>query len=219
MHGWTLRDLICLDPRSVGLGGFAGEIERDRALAHVYRSVGILRWLANCNGTSGREIICSGSLRPIADFRGSCTPDVSPFADSLSWICKRQCFRVLASVMLTEAVLKNRLGLILGIEEHGRDADWFAIANLSAELLQEILETTPHVVRAYRRILIFGGLAPASRWISDPGLWKILDPEPRRGKSSSYEPKLQLRQGLHSPIAEIGIALAWEQTGGLGRRI
>ena len=51
--------------------------------------------------------------------------------------------------MLTEAVLKNRLGLILGIEEHGRDADWFAIANLSAELLQEIPETTPHVVRAY----------------------------------------------------------------------
>ncbi len=138
-----------LDPRSVGLGGFAGEIERDRALAHVYRSVGILRWLANCNGTSGREIICSGSLRPIANSRGSCTPDVSPFADSLSWIRKRQCFRVLASVMLTEAVLKNRLGLILGIEEHGRDADWFAIANLSAELLQEILETTPHVVRAY----------------------------------------------------------------------
>ena len=94
--------------------------------------------------------VCSKvSMRPKADSRGSYTIDVSPFADSLSWICKRQCFRVLASVMLTEAVLKNRLGLILGIEEHGRDADWFAIANLSAELLQEIPETTPHVVRAY----------------------------------------------------------------------
>ena len=51
------------------------------------------------------------------------------------------------------------------------------------------------------------------RWTNDLGLLNILDPEPRRGKSSSYEPKLQLRQGLHSPIAEIGIALAWEQMG------
>ena len=51
--------------------------------------------------------------------------------------------------MLTESELKERLGDILGIEEHGYDADWFAIANLSTELLQELPDPTPAIVKAY----------------------------------------------------------------------
>ena len=51
--------------------------------------------------------------------------------------------------MLTETELKDRMGLILGLEEHGHDADWFAIANLSADLLKEIPEGTPKIVKAY----------------------------------------------------------------------
>ena len=74
---------------------------------------------------------------------------VSSLANYLSCIRKRSVICLLASVVLTESDLKGRLGVILGIEEHGRDADWFAIANLSAELLQELPEKTPHTVRAY----------------------------------------------------------------------
>ena len=51
--------------------------------------------------------------------------------------------------MLSEAELKGRLGLILGLEEHGDDADWLAIANLSVELLQSLPKSTPLAVRAY----------------------------------------------------------------------
>jgi hypothetical protein len=51
--------------------------------------------------------------------------------------------------MLTEDELKRRLGLILGLEEHGDDADWFAIASLSVELLEELSEPVPLLVRAY----------------------------------------------------------------------
>jgi len=51
--------------------------------------------------------------------------------------------------VLTERDLKNRLSLILGIEEHGYDADWFAIANLSADLLRQLPEDAPQIVKAY----------------------------------------------------------------------
>ena len=51
--------------------------------------------------------------------------------------------------MLTESELKTRIGLILGLEEHRDQADWYAIASLSAELLQELPETTPLIVKAY----------------------------------------------------------------------
>ena len=74
---------------------------------------------------------------------------MSPLANYLSWNRKHSVTCLLASVVLTESDLKGRLGVILGIEEHDRKADWFAIANLSAELLQELPETTPHSIRAY----------------------------------------------------------------------
>lgn len=51
--------------------------------------------------------------------------------------------------MLTEFELKRRLGIILGIEEHGDLADWSAIARLSEELLEEIPRTAPEAVTAY----------------------------------------------------------------------
>jgi hypothetical protein len=51
--------------------------------------------------------------------------------------------------MLTECELKDRLGLILGIEEQGEQADWFAIASLSIELLQELPSSAAPPVRAY----------------------------------------------------------------------
>ena len=51
--------------------------------------------------------------------------------------------------MLSESELKHRLGLILSIEERGDQADWFAITRLSAELLEDLPETTPLIVRAY----------------------------------------------------------------------
>jgi len=44
---------------------------------------------------------------------------------------------------------KQRIGCILGLEEHGDDADWFAIATLSAEILTELPESAPLAVRAY----------------------------------------------------------------------
>jgi hypothetical protein len=51
--------------------------------------------------------------------------------------------------MLTVSELKRRVGIILGIEEHGDQADWFAIRNLSVELLQELPESAPRIVRCY----------------------------------------------------------------------
>jgi len=51
--------------------------------------------------------------------------------------------------MLTEPKLKRRLGEILTLEEHGREADWFAIARLSGELLHELPATVPPIVKAY----------------------------------------------------------------------
>ncbi len=74
--------------------------------------------------------------------------------------------------MLTESDLKSRLGLILGIEEHGPNADWFAIAKLSAELLQTLPEATPHIVRAYltdsdiRRVSASFALAQRSQLVN-----------------------------------------------------
>ena len=50
---------------------------------------------------------------------------------------------------LTEIQVKRRVGEILGLEEHGNDADWFAIAKLSKELLHELPCTAPSIVRAY----------------------------------------------------------------------
>jgi hypothetical protein len=51
--------------------------------------------------------------------------------------------------MLTEAELKRRVGLILGLEEHGDQTDWFAIASLSVELLTNLSKSGPLIVRAY----------------------------------------------------------------------
>jgi len=51
--------------------------------------------------------------------------------------------------MLTEHQAKRRLGEILGLEEHGEQADWFAISRLSTDLLQEIPATLPSIVGAY----------------------------------------------------------------------
>jgi len=51
--------------------------------------------------------------------------------------------------MLTESELKSRIGLILSLEENGDEADWFAITSLSAELLQQIPEKIPQIVKAY----------------------------------------------------------------------
>lgn len=51
--------------------------------------------------------------------------------------------------MLTESEMKHRIGLILGIEERADQADWFAIASLSADLLQQLPEATPLIVKAY----------------------------------------------------------------------
>ena len=51
--------------------------------------------------------------------------------------------------MLTLSELKTRVGFILGLEEHGDQADWFAIANHSVELLAELPECAPQIVRAY----------------------------------------------------------------------
>ena len=51
--------------------------------------------------------------------------------------------------MLTESELKQRLGLILGIEELGDRADWFAIARLSVELLEQLPDSVPSAIRAY----------------------------------------------------------------------
>lgn len=51
--------------------------------------------------------------------------------------------------MLSDAELKDRLGFILGIEEHGARADWFAIARLSAEVLEALPESAPPVAKAY----------------------------------------------------------------------
>ena len=51
--------------------------------------------------------------------------------------------------MLTDIQMKRRLGEILGLEEHGEDADWYAISTRSLELLQEIPATVPSIVKAY----------------------------------------------------------------------
>lgn len=51
--------------------------------------------------------------------------------------------------MLTESELKSRIGLILGIEEQGDQANWFAIANLSVELLESLPSSVPQIVKAY----------------------------------------------------------------------
>lgn len=51
--------------------------------------------------------------------------------------------------MLTADEVKSRVAEILGIKEHGEDADWFAIASRSVELLQELPESVPMIVRAY----------------------------------------------------------------------
>ena len=51
--------------------------------------------------------------------------------------------------MLTESQVKRRVGEILGLEEHGDEADWFAIVRMSTELLQEVPATVPPIVRAY----------------------------------------------------------------------
>ena len=51
--------------------------------------------------------------------------------------------------MLSERELKRRLGEILSIEERGGEADWFAIASLSVNLLEELHGSAPQFVRAY----------------------------------------------------------------------
>jgi len=51
--------------------------------------------------------------------------------------------------MLSEPELKRRVGFILSIEENGIEADWFAITKLSKELLDELPEFVPAIVRAY----------------------------------------------------------------------
>ena len=51
--------------------------------------------------------------------------------------------------MLDESEFKQRLGLILGIEELGDQADWFAISRLSVELIEQLPDSVPTAVRAY----------------------------------------------------------------------
>ena len=51
--------------------------------------------------------------------------------------------------MLTEFELKRRLGLILGMEEHGDRADWSTISSFCDELLEELPSSAPQVVKAY----------------------------------------------------------------------
>jgi hypothetical protein len=75
---------------------------------------------------------------------------------------------------------KQRIGCILGLEEHGDDADWFAIATLSAEILTELPESAPLAVRAYltdfdiRRVSPALSQTPAKGHRSIP---KIVRPE------------------------------------------
>ena len=51
--------------------------------------------------------------------------------------------------MPIDTEFKDRVGLILGIEERPDNNDWALIAALSLELLQMLPESAPDIVRAY----------------------------------------------------------------------
>jgi hypothetical protein len=52
---------------------------------------------------------------------------------------------------LTEHELKDRLAVILAIEDNEEHADWFAIASMSVELSESLPRSAPDAVRHYLR--------------------------------------------------------------------